>query len=45
MRTLAHIMKRENPGSDWVAAGGVDWHKAESYCNEFYINSLMATQA
>jgi hypothetical protein len=36
---------QEKPGAMSLAAGEVDWHKAESYYNVININSPMATQA
>jgi hypothetical protein len=47
MRALALInSKKENPGSDWVAAEGANWHnKAESYCNVINNNFPVAPQA
>jgi hypothetical protein len=40
---LTHT-KNKTPGSDCVAAGGVDWHTG-SYCNEFYIGFTLVAQA
>jgi hypothetical protein len=40
-----HKLHKEAPSNGSHRAGGVNWHKAESYCDDQYIDFTLDAQA